>query len=81
MPPVTITAQGTSTIFRQAERAVITVHVSSEGTSQEKVSNEVTLTANELRSMLKGLSPKTEKGMSFPLVNPWGHLAANQLTT
>lgn len=71
MPPVTITAQGTSTIFRQAERAVITVHVSSEDTSQEKVSNEVTLTANELRSMLKGLSPKTEKGMSFPLVNLW----------
>src|SRR5271155_472894 len=71
MPPLTITAQGTSTIFRQAERAVIMVHVSSEGTSQEKGSNEVTLTANELRSMLKGLSPKTEKGMSFPLVNLW----------
>jgi hypothetical protein len=70
MPPVTITAQGTSTIFRQAERAVVTVHVSSEGTSQEKVSEEVTLTANELRSMLKGLSPKTENGMSLPLVNP-----------
>jgi uncharacterized protein len=69
MPPVTITAQGTSTIFRQAERAVVTVYVSSEGTSQEKVSKEVTLTANELRSMLKGLSPKTENGMSFPLVN------------
>ena len=71
MPPVTITAQGTSTIFRRAERAVVTVYVSSEDTSQEKVSKEVTLTTNELRSMLKGLSPKTETGMSFPLVNPW----------
>jgi hypothetical protein len=70
MPPITITAQGTSTIFRQAERAVFTIHVSSEGTSQEKVSQEVMLTANELRSMLKGLSPKTDKGMFFPLMNP-----------
>jgi hypothetical protein len=63
MPPVTITAQGTSTIFRQAERAVVHVNVSSEGTSQESVSKDVTSTANELRAMLKGLSPKTEKGM------------------
>jgi uncharacterized protein YggE len=62
MPPVTITVQGTSTIFRQAERAVIHVQVSSDGTSQEKVVKEVTSTANELRAMLKGLAPKTEKG-------------------
>jgi lambda repressor-like predicted transcriptional regulator len=62
MPPVKITAQGTSTIFRQAERAVIHVRVSSDGTSQENVSKEVTSTANELREMLKRLAPKTEKG-------------------
>jgi hypothetical protein len=81
MPPVTITAQGTSTIFRQAERAVVTVRVSSEGTSQEKVSKDVALTANELRSMLKGLSPKTENGMSSSTDELAGHLTANQLTT
>ena len=81
MPPLTITAQGTSTIFRQAERAVVTVHVSSEGTSQEKVSKEVMLVANELRSMLKGLSPKTENGMSSSTDESTRHLVANQLTT
>jgi hypothetical protein len=69
MPPVTITAQGTSTIFRQAERAVIHVQVSSEGTSQEKVSLEVTMTANDLRTILNGLSPKTEKGMRLKIIN------------
>lgn len=62
MPPLQITAQGTSTIFRPAERAVVHVQVSSDGTSQEKVSMDVTSTANELRTMLKSLSPKTENG-------------------
>jgi hypothetical protein len=81
MPPLTITAQGTSAIFRQAERAVVRVDVSSEDTSQEKVFKDVTLTANELRSMLKGLSPKTENGMSPSTDEPAGHLVANQLTT
>lgn len=63
MPPLIITAQGNSTILRQAERAVLHVQVSSEGTSQEKVSKEVTAEANELKTILKSLSPKTEKGV------------------
>ena len=62
MPPVTIITQGTSTIFRQAERAVIFVQVSSDGISQEKVSEDVTSTTNELRAILKDLSPKTNEG-------------------
>ena len=64
MPPITITAQGTSTLFRQAERAVVFVQVSSDGSSQERVSKEVASAANDVRGMLKKLAPKTEKGMS-----------------
>jgi Protein of unknown function (DUF541) len=65
MPPLQITAQGTSTIFHQAERAIVHVQVSSDAPSQEKVSMNVTSTANQLRAMLKSLSPKTEKGTYY----------------
>ena len=62
MAPVTIVVEGSSILYRRAERAVMSISVSSEGKNQEKVSSEVTQTSNSLQAMLRDLAPRTENG-------------------
>ncbi|KAB8071862.1 hypothetical protein BDV29DRAFT_11496 [Aspergillus leporis] len=63
---LTINTVGTSTLHRQAERAVITLDVSSEGNNQSTVSQDVTHTSNRLQSLLKETSPKQASGDATP---------------
>lgn len=62
MAPIKITVLGTSSVHRHPERAYLTVRVSSNGPSQETVSNETTDRANGIQQLLKGLAPKTDTG-------------------
>ncbi|KAE8355895.1 hypothetical protein BDV28DRAFT_16738 [Aspergillus coremiiformis] len=59
---LTIHTVGTSTLHRQAERAVITLDVSSDGNDQSTVSQDVTRTSSRLQSLLKAIAPKQESG-------------------
>jgi hypothetical protein len=61
MAPLEITLKGSSIISRYAERAILLVNVSSEGTSQEAVSEDVTSTSNKLVKIFKELAPKDER--------------------
>lgn len=56
MPPLIINVDGTSTISRRAERAVVSVQVSSSGPDQQQVASEVTTVAKTLQRMLRELS-------------------------
>ncbi|KZP25811.1 hypothetical protein FIBSPDRAFT_855442 [Athelia psychrophila] len=62
MAPVTIHVEGQSTISRLAERAAMSVDISSEGPAQDTVSTAVTATARKLQSELDELRPLTEGG-------------------
>jgi hypothetical protein len=75
MPPVLITQNplninvtGNSKITRRAERAVVTIHVSSDGEDQQKVVSEVTATTKTLQNTLRQLAKKdAPKGESAAL--------------
>jgi uncharacterized protein YggE len=56
MPPLIINVSGISTISRRAERAVVSVYVSSSGYDQQQVAEEVTAVAKTLQSTLRHLS-------------------------
>ncbi|TID23561.1 gb [Venturia nashicola] len=56
MPPLIINVDGTSTISRRAERAVVSIQVSSSGPDQQQVASEVTAVAKTLQTMLRELS-------------------------
>jgi len=62
MFPIHITCTGTSTLYHRAERAVLSIGISSEGKSQDNVGQEVTTATNDLRAKLKEMSPKTPFG-------------------
>ena len=62
MAPLEIKLTGNSVISRPAERAVLSVDVSSEGTSRETVSNDVTVTSNNLVKIFRELALKDEDG-------------------
>ena len=62
MASLEIRLNGTSVIARHAERAVLSVKVSSEGPSQDTVSNDVTSTSNNLAKKFKELAPQSEDG-------------------
>ena len=64
MVPLTINIQGESVIGRVAERAVLTLTVSSTGKSQTTVSEDVTSTCNNLRSIFQDLAPKNADGLA-----------------
>src|ERR1700712_2264692 len=64
--PLEINVSGTSTISRSAERAIVTIHVTSSGPSQSDVSANVVNTANSLQESLRSLSPKDSEGQSIP---------------
>ncbi len=66
MAPLEITLKGSSIISRHAERAILLVNVSSEGTAQEAVSEDVTSTSNKLVKIFKELAPKDEDGNATP---------------
>ncbi|MCJ1394398.1 hypothetical protein MMC18_007276 [Xylographa bjoerkii] len=67
MPPrLEINVTGESTVSRHAERGVLSIAVSSEGPSQETVSQDVTSTSNQLRTTFHALSPKTASGDATP---------------
>ncbi|MCJ1383212.1 hypothetical protein MMC17_006325 [Xylographa soralifera] len=63
MPPrLKINVTGESVVSRHAERGVLSIAVSSQGPSQETVSQDVTLASNHLRTTFKAASPKTASG-------------------
>ncbi|KZP25814.1 hypothetical protein FIBSPDRAFT_855447 [Athelia psychrophila] len=62
MAPVTIHVEGHSTLYRLAERAAMSVDISSEGPSQDIVSTDVTATARKLQSELDELCPLSADG-------------------
>jgi len=59
---LTIVVQGTSSITRTAERAIVSIQVSTEGKDQESVSKQAMTTAKQLQTLFTELSPKTELG-------------------
>ncbi|MCJ1432706.1 hypothetical protein MMC27_002063 [Xylographa pallens] len=67
MPPrLEINVTGASKVSRNAERGVLSIAVSSEGPSQDTVSEAVTSTSNHLRATFRDLSPKTASGEATP---------------
>ena len=74
-----INVSGTSTISHNAERAIVTIHISSSGPSQSQVSANVINTANSLQESLKTLSPKDSDGQPAPgaAVTSWSMAAYN----
>jgi len=57
-----LSVSGNATLYRRAERAVVSIKVHSEGPSQEAVSKEVTARSNELRTTLKTMALKDPSG-------------------
>ncbi|PIG69420.1 hypothetical protein AARAC_005256 [Aspergillus arachidicola] len=75
---LTIHTIGTSTLHRLAERAVIDLDISSDGSDQSTVSQDVTRTSNRLQSLLKEIAPKQDSGDPTPEAPtgsylPWDH--------
>lgn len=62
--PLRIEVVGESTIHRPAERAVVSITVQSEGSSQEEVARNVSSTTSQLREMLERLATKDASGGS-----------------
>ncbi|KAA8642989.1 hypothetical protein EYZ11_009087 [Aspergillus tanneri] len=56
---LTIHTVGTSTIYREAERAIVALHVASDGENQSEISQNVTKTSNQIQSLLRHISPQT----------------------
>jgi uncharacterized protein YggE len=83
MSPLIINVSGTSTISRRAERAVVSIYVSSSGYDQQQVAAEVTATAKDLQSRLRPLSKdgappgSVKSGSEFPIT----HWSMNTLST
>jgi uncharacterized protein len=61
---LTIVVQGTSSITRTAERAIVSIQVSTEGKDHEFVSNQAMTTAKQLQTLFTLLSQKTKSGES-----------------
>lgn len=55
---------GSSTIIRRAERAVVNINVSFSSESRESASKEVISTVNTLQEMFKGHCPQTAEGVA-----------------
>lgn len=74
MAPFTMTVRGHATIPRKAERAVLDVEISSEGTDRKTISKEVADSSKQLQSILKTKSqdsqPDSEPKQSNP-VTKW----------
>jgi uncharacterized protein YggE len=60
-----IVVQGTSSITRTAERAIVSIQVSTEGKDREYVSNQAMTTAKELQTRFTQLSQETKSGESI----------------
>ena len=61
-----IEVRGTSTITRDPERATLSITISSQGLTQETVSEEVSSTFNRLQQSFTELAPKTSTGLATP---------------
>jgi len=59
---LTIIVQGTSSITRTAERAIVAIQLTTEDKDPETVLKQVTSSAKQLQSSFTQLSPKTESG-------------------
>lgn len=59
---LTIVVQGTSSITRTAERAIVGIQITTEDKDRETVSNQVMSTAKQLQTFFNQLAPKTESG-------------------
>lgn len=62
MKTLTIVLDGVSTLNHVAERGILFLNISSEGSDRELVSHEVTTTSNQIRQTFTDLAPKTETG-------------------
>lgn len=80
MAPLQITCNGESTIYHPAERAVVFITVSSDGPSQSQVSQEVTLTSDQLQVSLKTMALKDPTGQAAPNA-PVTHWSMTSLST
>ena len=78
--PLELEINGTSTINRRAERAVVTVDIFSSGPTREGVSAEVIAASNKLQDMLRPHNPQTSEGIAAPdaAITHW---AMNSLST
>lgn len=70
MAPVKIHVEGHSTIYRLAERAAMSVDISSEGPAQDAVSTAVTTTARTLQATLDELCPRITGGNKDGEISP-----------
>jgi len=80
MAPLVINVSGTSSISRRAERAVVSISVSSNGPDQQKTTSEVTETAKQLQSDLRTLAPKADPTVLLP-ESPITHWSMSTLST
>ncbi|KAH6665559.1 hypothetical protein B0J14DRAFT_492192 [Halenospora varia] len=64
MAPLIVTVYGQSELYHRAERAVMSISVTSSGPSQEQSSQDVTSTASSIQSTLRALSPKDATGVA-----------------
>lgn len=64
MTPLVIHVIGQSSISRVAERAKLSISVSSTEKTQALVSEQVTSTSNELREIFENLAPKNAEGLA-----------------
>jgi len=83
MPPLIINVSGISTISRRAERAVVSIYVSSSGYDQQQVAAEVTATSKTLQSTLRKLSNNDAPPGSIETDSaaPITHWSMNTLST
>ncbi|EEH35703.1 hypothetical protein PAAG_00026 [Paracoccidioides lutzii Pb01] len=66
MPTLEINVPGECHLNRTAERAFLTVRVSTESPKQEEAAENATNTVNSLHQLFRELSPKTESGGATP---------------
>ncbi|KAJ9623868.1 hypothetical protein H2203_005313 [Taxawa tesnikishii (nom. ined.)] len=80
MPPLKISVSGEATIPRTAERAVLDVKVSSQGTNQKWVSSEATTAARHLQDIFGDLSP-SDSSEAANKVAALAHWSMSSMTT
>jgi len=80
MAPLAINVNGHATISKFPERAIVSVHVYANSTSQKEVTDSVTRTAKQLQSDLNQLAPKDNNGQAASNA-PITHWSMSTLST
>ncbi|KAK4976488.1 hypothetical protein LTR66_003405 [Elasticomyces elasticus] len=73
MDAVTITVSGNAMLPHPAERALLEVFVSTEGSTEQSVTEKVTSTAGQVQEALRALSPtdETEEAKAAAAISHW----------